>query len=159
MSEDKPGEDSDVEAEMLRMMQEEVGGEGDAAEEQQTGGDADQLLEQEMRRAMEMEDEAPGARAVTAFDAGGMQSALEPVEGIDRIADIDVTVTVELGGNLMAIRDILNWTQGSTVELEPEENDPVDVMVNGKLFAKGEVVVVGDTFGVRILELVDDGGG
>ena len=81
----------------------------------------------------------------------------QPAEGIDRLSDIDVTVTVELGGNLIPIRQILTWTRGSAVELEPEENDPVDVLVNGKLFAHGEVVVVGDTFGVRILELIDQG--
>lgn len=166
MSEDTPeneGEDADVEAEMLRMMQEEIGEGGDEAGAEggdagadEAGGDnAEGLLEEEMRRAMEMEDESPDS-ALASFGGGGVPTtAQQPAEGIERLSDVDITVTVELGGNLIPIRDILTWTSGSTVELEPQENDPVDVLVNGKLFAHGEIVVVGDTFGVRILELID----
>lgn len=154
--EEEEGDDADVEAQMLAMMQEEIGEEGDA--EGGEGGDADQLLDEEMRRAMGgADDPADAGGSLVAFDGGGMPPVQEQAEGIDRLGDIDVTVTVELGGNLIPIKDILDWTGGSTVELEPMENDPVDVLVNGKLFAHGEVVVVGDTFGVRILEMVDQG--
>ena len=85
----------------------------------------------------------------------GMGNGRMEAEGIERISDVEVFVTVEIGGTQIPIKDIMEWTRDSIVELEPEEHDPVEVMVNGKLFARGEVVVVGDTFGVRIVELVD----
>ena len=84
--------------------------------------------------------------------AGG---AADSPEGIERLSDVDVFVTVEIGGTHIPIKDIMEWTRDSIVELEPEEHDPVEVLVNGKLFAHAEVVVVGDTFGVRIVELID----
>ena len=77
------------------------------------------------------------------------------LEGIERLSDVEVVVTVEIGGTQIPIKDIMAWTRDSIVELEPMEEDPVEVLVNGKLFALGEVVVVDDTFGVRIIELVD----
>lgn len=169
MAEENTPEEDDVEAEMLRMMQEEIGG-GDADSAEGTplaegagelGGEADglgnidEMLEQEMLRAMQSESGDVGG-AMTAFT--GSQPVLsgeDLQQGIERLADVDVNVTVELGGTSIAIKDIMEWTRDSIVELEPMENDPVDVLVNGKLFARGEVVVVGDTFGVRIIELVD----
>ncbi len=165
-SEESP-EDADVEAEMLRMMQEEVGGEdgggaagaaaeGDQAEGTAGGGDAgsvDEMLEQEMLRAMNEETSGPEA-AVAPFAAQPAGLA-EAAEGLDRLSDVDVSITVEMGGNFIPIKDILSWTRDSIVELVPEEHEPVEVLVNGKLFARGEVVVVGDTFGVRIVELLD----
>ena len=60
-----------------------------------------------------------------------------------------------MGGALVPIKDILAWQSEEVVQLEPEEHEPVDVLVNGRLFARGEVMVVGDTFGVKITELVN----
>ena len=68
--------------------------------------------------------------------------------------DVNVKMTVELGGNRLPINDILLWGDGTMVELECMDREPVDVLVNGKLFARGEVVVVGETFGVKITELI-----
>ena len=163
-SEESP-EDADVEAEMLRILQEKVGGEdggagaaaeGDQAEGTAGGGDADsagELLEQEMLRTMNEETSGPEA-AVAPFAAQPAGLA-EAAEGLDRLSDVDVSITVEMGGNLIPIKEILSWTRDSIVELVPEEHEPVEVLVNGKLFARGEVVVVGDNFGVRIVELLD----
>ena len=169
MAEETPDE-NDVEAEMLRMMQEEIeGGEGEAGEEGdalaaevetgqgEEGGDGasiDEMLEQEMLRAMEGETD-DGGGAIAPYAGQLPAAAAEAPEGIERLSDIDVTITVELGGNLIPIKEILTWSRDSIVQLEPEEHEPVDVLVNGRLFARGEIVVVGDTFGVRIIELVD----
>ncbi|MDA0749048.1 MAG: FliM/FliN family flagellar motor switch protein, partial [bacterium] len=123
-------------------------------EENQEDTSVDDMLEQEMLRAMQQEDENDGGGAVMPY-ATSSSSSPEMAEGIDRLSDIDVTVTVALGGNLVPIKDILGWQSDSIVVLGAEEHEPVDVLVNGKMFARGEVVVVGDTFGVRIIELLN----
>lgn len=74
---------------------------------------------------------------------------------IDMIADIPVRVTVELGKTRKNISDILNMTTGSVIELDKMAGEPVDVLVNGKLIAKGEVVVIDENFGVRITEVLN----
>jgi len=73
---------------------------------------------------------------------------------IDLIADIPVRVTVELGKTRKNISEILAITPGSVVELDKMAGEPVDVLVNGKLIAKGEVVVIDENFGVRITEVM-----
>ena len=74
---------------------------------------------------------------------------------IDLIADIPVRVTVELGKTRKNISEILNMTTGSVIELDKMAGEPVDVLVNGKLIAKGEVVVIDENFGVRITEVLN----
>lgn len=176
MADDENADENDVEAEMMRMMQEELGGDGgDAGESDDDaalaemaaalggdddGGNIDDMLEQEMLKAMQSDSGGSGGSgssggAVQAFTGGSAAAPAQTPDGIERLADVDVNVTVELGGASIEIKDIMQWTRDSIVGLDPEENDPVDILVNGKLFAKGEVVVVADTFGVRILELVD----
>jgi flagellar motor switch protein FliN/FliY len=74
---------------------------------------------------------------------------------LTRLLGVNVKITVELGANLTPIRDVLQWDSGTLVELERLDREPVDVLVNDKLFARGEIVVVGETFGVRIIELLN----
>jgi flagellar motor switch protein FliN/FliY len=74
---------------------------------------------------------------------------------IDLIADIPVRVTVELGKTRKNISEILSMTTGSVIELDKMAGEPVDVLVNGKLIAKGEVVVIDENFGVRISEVLN----
>ena len=74
---------------------------------------------------------------------------------IDMIADIPVRVTVELGKTRKNISEILAMTTGSVIELDKMAGEPVDVLVNGKLIAKGEVVVIDENFGVRITEVLN----
>ena len=80
-------------------------------------------------------------------DAGGAQ-------GIELLHDVNLRVTVELGRTRMAVEDVLKLGDGSIVELDKLAGDPVDVMVNGRLVARGEVLVLNDTFSVRISEVV-----
>ena len=70
------------------------------------------------------------------------------------IQDIDVRLTVELGRTDMPLRDVLALTEESVVMLDRLVDEPLDVKVNGKLIARGEVVADGNRFGLRILELV-----
>jgi flagellar motor switch protein FliN/FliY len=74
---------------------------------------------------------------------------------IDLIADIPVRVTVELGKTRKNISEILAITTGSVIELDKMAGEPVDVLVNGKLIAKGEVVVIDENFGVRITDMMN----
>jgi flagellar motor switch protein FliN/FliY len=171
MAEEDDAQGSDVESEMLRTMQEELGGDDQdaapAAESDTTGGgdDVGSLLEKEMLKAMEQETGGDigggsGAMGGLTSSVGGLPAAnySEEVEGIDKLSDVEVEITVELGDSLLPIQDIMSWASGSVVELQTAEEEPVRVMLNGSPFATGEIVVVGDTFGVKIVELLDPSG-
>ncbi len=80
--------------------------------------------------------------------------ATELPKNIEMILDISLPVTIELGRTSMRIRDILELGHGSIVELDKLAGEPVDVIVNDKVIAKGEVVVIDENFGVRITSLV-----
>lgn len=77
-----------------------------------------------------------------------------PVKDIDRVLDIPVQLSVELGRTKVPIKYILQLGQGSVVELDALAGEPMDVLVNGYLIAQGEVVVVNDKFGIRLTDVV-----
>jgi len=82
-------------------------------------------------------------------------AAIAPeIRNIGVLLDIDMKLTVELGRARMKIRDIMNLSPGAVVELGKAPNEPVDIMVNGVLLARGEVVVVDEQFAVRITKLL-----
>ena len=85
------------------------------------------------------------------FAASGTKSGAH--NDIDMILDIPVQLTIELGRTKIAIKNLLQLAQGSVVELSKFAGEPLEVLVNDKLVARGEVVVVEDRFGVRITEL------
>lgn len=70
------------------------------------------------------------------------------------VMDVHLNLTVELGKTDMSIKDVLELTRGSVIELERIAGEPVDLMANGKLIAKGEVVVIEDNFGLRITSII-----
>ena len=76
---------------------------------------------------------------------------------IDMLADIPVRVTVELGKTRKNISEILALTTGSVIELDKMAGEPVDILVNGKPIARGEVVVIDENFGVRITDVLGAG--
>ena len=82
---------------------------------------------------------------------GGGDGAPSP---IDLIADIPVRVTVELGKARKSVSEILALTSGAVIELDKMAGEPVDILVNGKLIAHGEVVVIDENFGVRITDII-----
>ncbi len=73
---------------------------------------------------------------------------------IDFLIDIPLTITVELGRTRMLIKDLLQLGQGSVVELEKLAGEPMEILVNNKLIARGEVVVVNEKFGVRLTDII-----
>ena len=75
-------------------------------------------------------------------------------ENIDLIMDVPLEVTVELGRTTKSIKDILEFAPGTIVELNKIAGESVDILVNGKFVAKGEVVVIEESFGVRIIEII-----
>lgn len=72
---------------------------------------------------------------------------------IDMLMDVPLTVTIELGRTEMTLKQALELNQGSVIELSRLAGDPIDVFVNERLIARGEVVVVDDKFAVRVTEL------
>ena len=73
---------------------------------------------------------------------------------IDLILDVPLEVSVELGRTKRAIKEILELGAGSVIELNKMAGEPVDILVNGKMIAKGEIVVIDDNFGVRITDII-----
>ena len=73
---------------------------------------------------------------------------------LDLIMDIPVVLSMELGNTEIAIRNLMQLTQGSVVELDRFAGEPLDVLVNGTLIAHGEVVVVNDKYGIRLTDVV-----
>ncbi len=80
---------------------------------------------------------------------------VRPVKNIDLLMDIALDVVIELGRTVMPLKEVLNLGPGAVIELDKLAGDPVDILVNNKLVARGEVVVVEENFGVRITEIVD----
>jgi len=73
---------------------------------------------------------------------------------IDRVLDVPVQLTAELGRARITIKNLLQLSQGSVVELEGLAGEPMDIFINGYLIAQGEVVVVNDKFGIRLTDII-----
>ena len=80
-------------------------------------------------------------------------SPLMQEENIDLVLDVPLEVTVELGRTNKSIKEILDFSPGTIIELDKLAGEPVDVLVNGKFVAKGEVVVIEENFGIRLVEI------
>jgi flagellar motor switch protein FliN/FliY len=83
-----------------------------------------------------------------------------PVTSLDLLKDVEVEVTLEIGRRRLRIADILKLTAGQTLELSKAAGEPLDVFVNGRLLGRGEAIVMGDRYAVRITEIAtpDDRG-
>ncbi|MGB1229527.1 MAG: flagellar motor switch protein FliN [Candidatus Puniceispirillaceae bacterium] len=97
------------------------------------------------------EEQKPAARAAEPAVSSSPASA----ENLRVLENIDVMLSVEVGNTELKIRDLLRLNEGSVIELDRLAGDPLDIMVNGTMIAKGEVVMVGERFGVRFTEIVD----
>ena len=87
-------------------------------------------------------------------DMGEEAASTGEIKSMDLILDIPLTVAVELGRSKMLINDLLQLGQGSVIELTKLVGEPLEVLVNQKLVARGEVVVVNEKFGVRLTDIV-----
>ena len=86
-------------------------------------------------------------------DSGG----IDTTHNMDFLLDIPLEITVELGSSRITIGDLLKLSQGSVVELNKLTDEPLDIYVNKKLMAHGEVVVVNEKFGIRLTNIVSPG--
>lgn len=87
-------------------------------------------------------------------DLNPMDSVHADTPNLDLLLDIPLKVTVELGRTKKLIKEILELSQGSIIELDKLAGEPVDILVNNKLIAKGEVVVIDENFGVRVTDII-----
>ncbi len=93
--------------------------------------------------------DAPEMAELQANTAGGAGDI-----NLDMLLDVNVSLAIELGRSEMSIRDLLRLNQGSVVNLDRMAGEPLDVLVNGTLVARGEIVVVKEKFGVKLTEVV-----
>lgn len=96
--------------------------------------------------------QSESAAAASGADVGA-RMALPGDAAMKLVKDIPVTLSIELGRTRMSLKDLLALEQGAVIELERMVDEPMDVLVNGTLVAHGEVVVIDDTFGVRLTDV------
>ncbi len=96
-------------------------------------------------------DAGPGGVATRGSAGAGLRG------GLDMLHDVEMEVSAELGRTRMSVRELLSLSPGGIVELDRAAGSPADLLVNGRLIARGEVVVIDENFGIRITEIVSPG--
>ena len=89
-------------------------------------------------------------------EAGDDSAEGEDWRNLHRMMDVPLSLTVELGSTEMPLSEVLRLDGGSVITIDRTPGEPIDLLINGRVFARGEVVVINETFGYRITELVDD---
>lgn len=130
-----------------------------AREIEQRLDDADTAMSQAQLDELLNNTVAPIAKKPAApvpFELGDLQSdpSSEPPHTMDLLSDVELDLRIELGRTQMRLEDVLHLRGGSVVALDKLAGDPVDVYVNGRLIAHGEVLVMNDNFCIRVTELV-----
>lgn len=113
--------------------------------ETESKNSAEKIDEKAVKKLNELADE---------IQAGDKALNKMKVQNLDFILDIPLKVAVELGRAKVVIRDLLQIAQGSVIELDKLAGEPLEVYVNGKMIARGEVVTVGEKFGIRLTDIV-----
>ena len=102
---------------------------------------------------------APNDRPEAKLPAANPADAAR-IASLDVLKDVEVEITLEIGRRRLRIAEVLRLTTGQTVELTKAAGEPLDIFVNGRLLGRGEAIVMGDRYGVRITEIVTpDAGG
>lgn len=148
MSEDTKQNDQDLADEWAAALEEQGTDDNNAAEDDWAAAMAEQA-------ESEAQTEAPKSDAKAApmnklDDSGKPRSDVN----LDMVLDIPVTISMEIGRTRIPIRNLLQLSQGSVVELDRLAGEPMDVLVNDTLIAHGEVVVVNDKFGIRLTDVI-----
>ena len=119
-------------------------------------GDIELLLQQAERAIASIDRADPAPPGVSAFSLEDFVGAPPNAERatLDLIRDVELDLKIEFGRTHMYLEDILKLRKGSVVALDKLAGDPVDIFVNGRLIAKGEVLVLNDNFCVRVAELI-----
>jgi flagellar motor switch protein FliN len=100
---------------------------------------------------------AAAAAAAPAAAAGTAATVIAGRTGLDLLHDVEMEVTAELGRTRMTVRELLSLSPGTIVELDRAAGSPADLLVNGRLIACGEVVIIDENFGLRITEIIASG--
>jgi flagellar motor switch protein FliN/FliY len=120
-------------------------------------GAIDRLLDEAQTALSGLEEPAvplpPGVEPFQFQDLAGSGAANEPA-GLDLLRDVQLDLKIELGRTHMHLEDVLRLKQGAVVALDKLAGDPVDIYANGRLIARGEVLVLNDNFCVRVAELM-----
>ncbi len=133
----------------------------DALVDEVAAGSEGQDLADEWAAAMEESGDVPSEDEPEAqvapleqFDSTSSGDFNEDNPNLDVILDIPVTISMEVGATQIPIRNLLQLNQGSVIELDRLAGEPLDVLVNGRLIAHGEVVMVNEKFGIRLTDVV-----
>lgn len=115
------------------------------------------MVEEKNKESVEVEktEQEVAAEKVEKSGVEGEKSERSSLENLRVLENIDVKLTVEVGGAEIKLRDLLRINEGSVIELERLAGDPLDILANGTIIAKGEVVMIGERFGIRFTEVVD----
>lgn len=113
-------------------------------------------IEGEVLSAMEA---AQSLLDVKPAEFGALHADGQPIgqHNLDLLLDVEMPVSVEVGRTRMTLKEILHLVPGSVLSLDKRAEDPVDMRVNGKLVARGEVVLVDDDYGIRVTQIVGQG--
>ncbi len=114
-------------------------------------------MAEETKQDTKVDEAEQNAVREPAFEnlVGASQAAGDDENKIELLLDLNLAVTVELGRTSMMIKDILGLGRGSIIEFDKFVSEPVDILVNGRKMAEGEVVIVDKHFGIRVTSLVD----
>ncbi|MBN2710954.1 MAG: flagellar motor switch protein FliN [Planctomycetes bacterium] len=89
-------------------------------------------------------------------DLGGGSSGVVEASSLDMLYDVELQVKIELGRTYMTVEDILRLREGSVIQLDKDAGAPVDILINGRFVAEGEVLVLNDYFCVRVTKILSD---
>lgn len=116
----------------------------------------------EQEAAADGQRDSDGIHQLRSAEAGAETDAERPPRreeawaNLYRMLDLPLSLTVVLGETEMPLSEVLNLDTGSVITIDRAPGEPIDLLINGRLFARGEVVVINETFGCRITKLVDD---
>ena len=114
------------------------------------------MAEEKNKQAVEEENKVEEANKSEDVNSDNVEkNERTGLENLKVLENIDVKLTVEVGGAEIKLRELLRINEGSVIELERLAGDPLDILANGTIIAKGEVVMIGERFGIRFTEVVD----
>ncbi|GIR09584.1 MAG: hypothetical protein CM15mP20_1550 [Alphaproteobacteria bacterium] len=114
------------------------------------------MAEEKNKEAVEEENKVEEADKAEKVNSDNVEkNERTGLENLKVLENIDVKLTVEVGGAEIKLRELLRINEGSVIELERLAGDPLDILANGTIIAKGEVVMIGERFGIRFTEVVD----
>jgi flagellar motor switch protein FliN/FliY len=118
-------------------------------------GNSQRVVDYDWEKALEETSKVPEPNSAPADPGAALAAQIEKGKGnLEMLLDIPLEITAELGRAKMIINDLLQLGQGSVIELNKLAGEPLEILVNQKLIARGEVVVVNEKFGIRLTDVI-----